>query len=113
MKGRLVIHTQYCVARFNKRFSLAQKFLDNEVLKDSAPYVPFRTGNLESSGIRGTRIGSGKVIYNAPYAKKNYYGKSLNFSKAHHPQASAFWFEKAKAQKLTSWKNGVDKIVKG
>lgn len=113
MKAHLVIHTQRCIGRFNPRYTQAQKFLDNEVLKDSAPYVPFRTGNLESSGIRGTRIGSGKVIYNAPYAKKNYYGKDFNFSKAKHPQACAFWFEKAKAQKKNAWVRGVNTIVRG
>lgn len=113
MNAKLVIHTQHCVGRFNKKFSLAQKFLDNEVLKDSAPYVPFRTGYLEKSGITGTVIGSGKVIYNAPYAKKNYYGKHFNFSKDKHPQACAFWFEKTKAQKKTNWVKGVNKIVRG
>ena len=89
----------------------AQKWIDNEVLKDSAPYVPFRTGNLMRSGSSGTVIGSGIVKYNAPYAKQVYYGKHMNFSKAKHPQATSMWFEVAKAQKKTAWLSGVAKLM--
>lgn len=110
---KLVINTQSCVGRFNKKYSAAQKFLDNEVLKDSAPYVPMRTGNLMNSGVLGTVLGSGKIVYNAPYAKAMYYGTSFNFSKDKHPQACAQWFEKAKAAKKDTWLAGVRKIVKG
>ena len=38
-----------------------QKIVDSEVLRRSTPYVPFKTGNLIKSGIRGTKIGSGEV----------------------------------------------------
>lgn len=113
MKYRIVIHTEMCVNRFHPRYEAAQKFLDSEVLKDSAPYVPMRTGYLMNSGNSGTTIGSGKVVYNAPYARAMYYGNGMNFSKAKHPQACAQWFEKAKALKLDSWKKGVSKIIKG
>lgn len=110
---RLEINTQACIGRFNKKYSQAQKFLDNEVLKDSAPYVPMRTGNLMNSGQTGTELGSGKVIYNAPYAQSMYYGVGFNFSKDKHPQACAQWFEKAKAAKKEDWLKGVNKIMKG
>ncbi len=113
MKYRLVIHVDATVSRFNPRYEQAQKFLDSEVLRDSAPYVPFRTGYLMNSGNTGTVIGSGNVIYNAPYAKKVYYARNARFSKAKHPQACAEWFEKAKAAKSKIWLDGVQKIVRG
>lgn len=106
------INTQSCLGRFNKKYSAAQKFLDSEVLRDSAPYVPMRTGNLMNSGVTGTVIGSGKIEYNAPYAKCMYYGVGFHFSKDKHPQACAQWFEKAKAAKKDAWLNGVNKIMK-
>lgn len=109
---RLKLNTQACIGRFNKKFSKAQKFLDNEVLKDSAPYVPMRTGMLMKSGVLGTVIGSGKVEYNAPYASRMYYGVGFHFSKDKHPQACAQWFEKAKATKKKDWLKAVDKIAK-
>lgn len=114
MKGyKIVINTAACVSRFHPRFKQAQMFLDSEVLKDSAPYVPMRSGNLMRSGQSGTTIGSGEVKYNAPYARKMYYGKHFRFSKDKHPQACAQWFEKSKATKKKNWIAGVNKIVKG
>lgn len=113
MKCHLVINTQYCTGRFNTKYSKAQTFLDNEVLKDSEPYVPMRTGFLRDSGPIGTKIGSGSIIYNATYAKAMYYGTYMHFSKDKHPQACAQWFEKAKSIKKDSWIKSVNKIIKG
>jgi len=110
---RILINTRECIRRFEKKYSEAQKFLDNEVLKDSDPYVPMRSGNLVKSGVLGTDIGSGKVVYNAPYSHRMYYGFSFHFSKDKHPQACAQWFEKAKAAKKDDWVKGVNKIMKG
>ena len=113
MRVTVKINKDYTVARFHSRFQLAQKYLDNEVLKDSDPYVPMDTGNLRNSGIRGTTLGSGQVVYNAPYAQKCYYAKSTHFSPAKHPQACAQWFEKAKAIHKKKWLAGVDGVIKG
>lgn len=54
-----------------------QKFVDNEVLRLSAPYVPHLSGTLERSGKTATDIGSGEVNYNTPYARYQYYGKVM------------------------------------
>lgn len=112
-KFRIEIDTQKVADRFKPRYERAQKYLDSTVLQDCHDYVPMRTGNLAGSGIRGTKIGSGKIVYNAPYAKKIYYAQNRHFSKAQHPQACAQWFEKAKAVKKEEWLNGVNKIIKG
>lgn len=110
---RLDLKPSSVINRFDPRYRRAQQFLDNEVVKDCTPYVPMRTGALMRSGIEGTKLGSGKVIYNAPYARRMYYGLNFNFSKDKHPQACAQWFEKAKATKLKSWLDGVEKIITG
>lgn len=62
---------------FNKKqrdYSKAQKMVDSEVLRLSEPYVPFKSGFLRQSGTLGTTIGSGEVVYLAPYARYQYYG---------------------------------------
>lgn len=111
MKITVKMNEQYTKDRFSVKYRKAQQWLDNEVLKDSDPYCPFRTGNLVRSGQRGTQLGSGKVVYNAPYAARCYYGK-FNFSKAKHPQACRQWFEKAKASCKNKWINGVKTMMK-
>ena len=50
-----------------------QKFIDNECLRRADKYTPKQTGELIRSGTRGTVIGSGRIIYLAPYARSNYY----------------------------------------
>lgn len=113
MKVTVKINKEYTVSRFHTKYQLAQKYLDNEVLKDSDPYVPMDTGNLRNSGIRGTKLGSGEVIYNAPYARHCYYGTHIRFSPAKHPLATAMWFEKAKAVNKKKWLDAVDKVIRG
>ena len=109
---RLVLHTDRIIGRFAEKYAKAQKKLDQMVLKDNAPYVPMRTGNLMNSGVLGTVPGSGVVEYNVPYAKRMYYGVHFHFSKDKHPQACAQWFEKAKAAKKDEWIKEVNKIMK-
>lgn len=88
-----------------------QRYIDNEVLKRCAPYAPHQVGTLEESGQSGTDIGSGEVVYNAPYARYLYYGKvmagrapkavtdkDIRYSGA--PKRGAFWFERMKADHL-------------
>ena len=101
------------ISRLEGDVKRAQKWLDNEVLKDCQPYVPMRSGNLMNSGVTGTTLGEGEVVYDAPYSRRMYYGVNFNFSKEKHPQACAKWFEKAKAVNKEKWRQGVQKIVKG
>lgn len=85
-----------------------QKVIDSEVLRRSDPYVPFRTGFLKKSGILGTKIGSGKVVYNAIYAKKQYYhnagrgkqGMTKYNSHNYKCLRGRYWFERMKADHL-------------
>ncbi len=88
-----------------KRFSKAQKVLDSEVLRRCDPYVPMDTGMLKKSGILGTVIGSGKIVYTAPYARRQYYtnkgmgrqGTRKRSSRNHKGLRGAYWFERMKA----------------
>lgn len=66
--GELVIHTGKCS---EKALEKAQKYLDQEVIRTCAPYVPLDTGTLERSGKMSSDIGSGTVTWNTPYAKNS------------------------------------------
>lgn len=101
------------LSRLQKAGSKAQMWLDNEVIKDSEKYVPFKTGTLSKSAITGSNIGSGIIVYNTPYARYLYYGDGFNFSKTKHPQSQSRWFEVSKSVNLNKWLNGVKKIGGG
>jgi hypothetical protein len=99
--------------KLNKRLSLAQKYLDNQVLMDCEPYMPLLTGTLIRSGIMGTHIGSGKLQWITPYARRQYYlGRLPGMSQA-GPLRGRYWFERAKVANKHKWIAGVEKIMKG
>lgn len=109
----------------------AESIVGQQVIKDTAPFVPALTGSLT---IR-TRLDGSKIIYPGPYARFLYYGKvmvdpqtgstfapkggtkvltnrDLVFSRAMHPQAQSHWFEASKAQNLDKWIRIAEKAVK-
>lgn len=88
--------------RFSRNAGQAQCALDTQVLKDCDPYLPYDSGNLRNSGIRATKPGTGKVIWNAVYTWVQY---NLLPKKSHdtHPQATMRWFEAAKAVRKEAW----------
>lgn len=108
----------------------AESIVGQQVIKDTAPFVPALTGSLT---IR-TMLDGNKIIYPGPYARFLYYGKvmvdpqtgstfapkggtkvltdrDLVFSKAMHPQAQSHWFEASKAQNLDKWIRVAKKAV--
>lgn len=99
------------------RINRAQALLDTAVMQDTSPYVPFRQGTLDSSVIRATEVGSGRVVYDTPYARHMYYGvhyrtgKPFTFNKRFHPLASAQWFEHSKALNKDKWVETVKRAI--
>lgn len=89
----------------------AQYLFDEQVLKDSNYYIPMDTQALERSGITNSKLGDGLLIWNTPYARKQYYGIDHNFSKDKNPNARALWFEYAKSIHLNSWKRILSGLI--
>lgn len=102
-----------------------------QVRKDTSPYVPALTGDLD----RRTRVDGSRVVYPGPQSRYLYYGrlmvdpstgssyapkggtkvltdKDLVFSKEVHGQAQSHWFEASKAENLGKWVRVADKAVK-
>ena len=109
----------------------AEHILAVQVRKDTSPYVPALTGDLD----RRTRVDGSLVIYPGPRSRMLYYGKlmvdpatgssyapkggtkvvtdkDLVFNKAMHSQAQSHWFEASKAENLEKWVRVADKAVK-
>lgn len=100
-------------------FSKIQKYIDSEVLRLSDPYVPFDTGVLKMSGKLGTVIGSGLVMYAAPYAHQQYYHNAGNGKQGTAKQNThnykclrgKYWFERMKADHLQDILQGAKRIA--
>ena len=122
-------------------FHRAQCFVDSECIRHMDKYTPKRTGALIRSATLGTKIGSGHIVYNTPYARYQYYGeiygpnipiykdgelmgwrsppkkhptgREINYSKDKNPNAQKLWFEKMKSEKGESILRGAQKIAGG
>ena len=95
---------------FTEKFSSAQKFVDSEVLRLDAPYMPIDTGMLIRSGELGTVVGSGEVNYIAPYAGAQ---DATAPSRIYDPRRGGKWFERMKADHKTAILRGAAKIAGG
>ena len=84
-----------------------QKYVDSEVLRCTSPYVPFKTGNLDRSGIQGTKIGSGEVNYIAPYAAKQ---NQTAPSRSYDAQRGGQFFERMKIDHKREILEGAKKL---
>lgn len=109
----------------------AEHIVAIQVQKDTSPYVPALTGDLD----RRTKVDGSLVIYPGPESRMLYHGKlmvdpetgsayakkggtkvvtdkDLVFNKAMHSQAQAYWFEASKAENMDKWLRVADKAVK-
>lgn len=106
-KTKLIIHdiNKSIAKRGLESQGKVQQYIDSEVLRLSDPYIPMDTGELKRSGTRSTKIGSGKVVWNTPYARRQYYenkGKGLR---------GKMWFERMKGNHRDQILNGAAKIA--
>lgn len=97
--------------RYTNHFTKAQKFIDSEVLRFCSARVPFGTDMLQKSGSIGTVIGSGEVIYIAPYAADPYYKTAK--SRGYDANRGGKWFERGKAAERARILRGARKIAGG
>lgn len=110
MAGITIKWNEQRLREWDKQMKLKQQYVDNEVLKHCTKYIPLITGDLILSGIRGTDIGSGEVIYNSIYAKKRYYSKTP-VGRVNGPLRGNRWFERMKSDKKTVILKGAQKWI--
>jgi hypothetical protein len=110
-KAQLVWNTNFR-PKWQRRYSEAQKFVDSEILRLCEPFTPMQTGMLIKSGILGTVIGSGRVSWIAPYARRQYYAARAPGSET-GPLRGPFWFARMKAAYKSQILAGAKKLAGG
>lgn len=75
-QGKAVIRWKKGARQMDENFDRLQVFIDNTVARHMDAYVPMRTGILKKSVVLGSRMGSGELVYIAPYAHKRYYSSN-------------------------------------
>lgn len=85
--------------RFTQGFTSAQAIFAQEVAKQMDRYIPFRTGTLKNSVHLASDYERGVLIYNTPYARKQYYlhpmGEGVKDVKGGH--RGSYWGQRCDA----------------
>lgn len=125
------VHISINIDRLDKGTREAQRKLNEQIVRDSEPYVPFQQGALRNSVKYPDGIYGGQIEYDTPYAHYMYrgevYGPNIPQKDAagniigwrspkgkakyptgrplqyHHPGTGSQWFEKAKQKHLPDW----------
>ena len=83
--------------KWTGKFGRAQIMVDEGVLKGMEKYTPLRTSMMIQSARLGTMIGSGKIVYYAPYARRQYYKGRKPGTAVGDPLRGRYWFARWKA----------------
>lgn len=70
-----------------------QKFIDGEVLRLCAPYMPRLTGLMIKSGSASTKLGEGVVTWKTPYVRIQYYNTPE--TRGYDARRGGKWFPRA------------------
>ena len=144
MAVRFSVHTDGMTAikdALAQGCSRAEHILAVQILKDTAPFVPMRTGSQrQRAHIEGYTesdygpSGGNMIVYPGPYARYLYYGKlyvdpltGSSYAREgvtkvpavpekdlnfHRTGTCSHWFEASKAQNMEKWVRVAEKAVK-
>ena len=83
--------------------------LCEEILNDCNQYCKEDTGMLIASSFIHSRLDEGKLIWQTPYAKRQYWEIQTAFTDV-NPQATWKWCEVAKRNHLGRWERQAQKL---
>lgn len=100
------------IRRIEDATKKGQKELTKHALKDCTKYTKEDTGDLIQSGQDETKLDEGLLIWDTPYAKRQYY---LDSTKTLiNPNATFMWAHYAEKKHGKDWKKTLQKeITKG
>ena len=88
-------------------FTRAQELVDSECLRYMNKLTPRLSGAMIKSATLGTVIGSGKIEYLTPYARRQYYENNGQ------GERGRLWFERMKAQHKDDIQRGAENFAAG
>ena len=84
--------------------------LSNEILNDCNQYCKWDSGALVASSYTQSRLNEGKLIWQTPYARRQYYEIQTAY-KDENPNASWKWCEVAKSRHKAEWGRKAQRIM--
>lgn len=88
------------------------EMLASQILTDCNRYCKFQTGMLIASSLIHSKLKQGLLIWQTPYAARQYYSIETAYKREGHSEASWRWCEVAKQLHKEDWARQAQAIVR-
>ena len=110
MPVRIIMNRHNVETRVEYAFKNGMGVLANEILNDCNQYCKMDTGNLIASSYIHSKLDEGKLIWQTPYARRQYWAIRTAYKDV-NPNASWKWCEVAKKKHLEQWKRQAQRAL--
>ena len=108
MPVRINIDPNQCAAKVEGAWKKGLFALSAQVLGDCNQYVKYDQGYLEKSSENHSKLGEGRLIWQTPYAKRQYW--EIRTSRT--PGRTWNWCETAKRNHKDTWRRIAEKALR-
>lgn len=112
MPVKVNISKDKVMAKVTGIFDAALPILSEEILNDCNQYCKEDTGMLIASSLIHSRLDEGKLIWQTPYARRQYWGIRTAYQTV-NPQAVWKWCEFAKQNHMAKWDRQAQMLIGG
>ena len=99
------------VAKVENAFKAGLPQLSEEILNDCNEYCKMDSGALIDSSLTHSRPQEGLLIWQTPYARRQYWEIRTAYTKEGHSNATWKWCEAAKKNHLEQWKRQAQRAL--
>ena len=110
MPVKIIMNRHNVETRVEYAFKNGMGVLANEILNDCNQYCKMDTGNLIASSYIHSKLDEGKLIWQTPYARRQYWAIRTAYKDV-NPNASWKWCEVAKKKHLEQWKKQAQRAL--
>ena len=108
MPVRINIDPNQCAAKVEGAWKKGLFVLSSQILGDCNQYVKYDQGYLEKSSENHSKLGEGRLIWQTPYAKRQYWEIRTSLT----PGRTWKWCETAKRNHKDTWRRIAEKALR-
>jgi hypothetical protein len=112
MAVRIQINENSIQAKIDNIWESGLEMLSSQILKDCNMYCKEDTGMLIASSLVHSRPQEGKLIWQTPYARRQYW-EIRAANQTPNPNATWRWCEYAKQRRLAQWRTQAERLTRG
>jgi hypothetical protein len=109
MPVRINIDPNRCAAKVEGAWNKGLYILSSQVLGDCNQFVKVDQHTLESSSYVASRLNEGVLVWDTPYAKRQYWEIRTSLT----PGRTWKWCQTAKNSFLSDWQKLAEKLLRG